>query len=223
MNTDNINDVSDIYVINLESDKNRKEDIEKQFKKYNFNINFFNAIHGKSLNYDELQTKNIIDTNIGKIKKGEIGCALSHITLWKQLLNSSKQYFIIFEDDIILYDDFEQKLKNILHELKNKKWHIVFFQEYCFRYFPKEDCNGDKYTNNTIRPKNIGYGTQAYIINKDFVDKCLNVKPTLFPITKPIDVYMVEKQRSDSDIIFLRADPILVGFKQDYSSTQHIE
>ena len=43
-------------------------------------------------------------------RRGIVGCALSHYTLWKQLVaDTTNEYYTIFEDDITLVDGFKDK------------------------------------------------------------------------------------------------------------------
>jgi len=42
--------------------------------------------------------------------KGAIGCALSHMKTWRTFLETDDEYAIIFEDDVVLEDDFINKL-----------------------------------------------------------------------------------------------------------------
>ena len=45
--------------------------------------------------------------------KGSIGCALSHLNVWKRFLKTDKKYAIVFEDDIIL-DDLTYNLSEVI-------------------------------------------------------------------------------------------------------------
>lgn len=36
------------------------------------------------------------------LTKGEIGCFLSHVSLWKKIIDNNLSYMAIFEDDIYL-------------------------------------------------------------------------------------------------------------------------
>ena len=57
-----------------------------------------------------------VDYNIN-IKKGVVGCHLSHIKLLEDLCNSDEEYFIVCEDDIII---IEPEIKNIINDLLKK-------------------------------------------------------------------------------------------------------
>ena len=104
-----------VYVINLK----RRSDRLKKFKKdceYK-NVIVIEAFDGMNI------SKNIYNKNIYyKIKNHryskditnpEIGCFVSHMSTWKKIINSDTKYNLIFEDDVILSDNFKKRLEKI--------------------------------------------------------------------------------------------------------------
>ena len=87
--------------MNLEKDVNRK--INMRNKNRLLNLEFFSAIYGKSLPKDDLQR---IKSNLGKHTKnriidlnfGEIGCALSHLSLYRHIIENKITISLILED-----------------------------------------------------------------------------------------------------------------------------
>ena len=74
--------IKNIYVINLDRNKNRLKRIDENLKKYNLSYKRFSAIDGSKLDY-----KDIIDNTTSYCRhllcnKSIIGCAMSHIKLW---------------------------------------------------------------------------------------------------------------------------------------------
>lgn len=64
----------------------------------------------------DLQHLKNVDYDI-HIKKGVVGCHLSHIKLLKDLCNSEEEYMLVSEDDIII---IEPEIKTIINNLLNK-------------------------------------------------------------------------------------------------------
>jgi len=54
-----------------------------------------------------------------------IGCGISHMNTWKLFLESNEEYAIIFEDDVILEPDFNDKLEVALKEIP-KDYDILY-------------------------------------------------------------------------------------------------
>ena len=88
------------------------------------NYEFMNAINGSLLQPNNKLLEFIKDNNFNS-RKGIIGCALSHIYLWLQLLNDEKNdYYIIIEDDIQFCYNINEKLNKLKQEFKEKD--IIF-------------------------------------------------------------------------------------------------
>ena len=52
---------------------------------------------------------------------GFIGCALSHYGLWMELLkDSTNEYYIIMEDDVILCNGYKEQISKLESEFKDK-------------------------------------------------------------------------------------------------------
>ena len=90
----------DKYVISLKSAAKRRDHIVEQFNAQNIKFKFFNAIepHENSKIATDLGL-NISDCDL---TQGEISCLLSHVSLWKMMLDQQFNYMAIFEDDILL-------------------------------------------------------------------------------------------------------------------------
>ena len=72
-----------VYVINLEKSKQRLKFISKQLSDAKVDFVRFNAIDGTKLNIDALHEDEIISAKW--LKKGQVGVAMSHMTLWKTI------------------------------------------------------------------------------------------------------------------------------------------
>lgn len=95
----------DIYVISMPKSKDRRKYILNTLR---YRFKFFDAFDGKTLSNDIKDKLSQKDKN-GKYKAsdGQIGCLLSHFTLWKQLQNNDKPVLIL-EDDVIIKDDINK-------------------------------------------------------------------------------------------------------------------
>ncbi|MFI3256079.1 MAG: glycosyltransferase family 25 protein [Psittacicella sp.] len=102
----------DIYIVNLESSKDRREYMISQLLEANVDINkthFFQAIDGRKHPAHPLFSK--YNKKVHLIRKGrtlgveELGCWASHYLLWEECLKLNKP-IIVLEDDIILTSSF---------------------------------------------------------------------------------------------------------------------
>ena len=178
-NESNISNMIDYYVINMDKDKERWKYYALWNKNHSeINIQRFPGIYGKDVDRDKL-IKNGELSNDNKILDGQLGCALSHIELWKHSLKSDKPYLLVLEDDAILPDDLSKKIEE-LEEYLPKKWDIVFLG----------GCNiyGKKYNEKMIIPtrydKRYNLCLHAVLINKKCIPKLLKI---MTPMNIPID------------------------------------
>ena len=96
------------YVINLKRRPDRLELFKKNCPLDNSKINRFEAVDGK------LSTS--IPDNFKSLSKGEVGCFLSHKLLWeKTLKQKDSDYSIIFEDDAIFTENFQEDFNDIIN------------------------------------------------------------------------------------------------------------
>jgi glycosyl transferase family 25 len=111
-----MNTIDKIFIINLDKDKERLNDSIHQLEKYGItNYERYSAIYGKLLSNEEV---NIITTDLGKIiaSRGMIGCGISHINIWKRIVNEGIKKTLILEDDFILKEDFLNKFNNVIEK-----------------------------------------------------------------------------------------------------------
>lgn len=165
---------NNIWIINLDKSTDRMDRIKKNFEKYKIKFNRFSAIYGKNV------SKEYINKNVSLTCKkllcnyGIIGCAASHKTLWKQLVDSDDDFYIIFEDDIELNEKSFEIIKKIILHLNNKEYDIDYLNLNCVNY----GCSIQK-TIFTIDEYKFGkpympLQTGAYIITKKGAEKLLN-------------------------------------------------
>jgi GR25 family glycosyltransferase involved in LPS biosynthesis len=114
-----------IFVINLKRDTDRLNKILQQFKYFNItNFEIFEGVDGKNLTYDNLKNYDSKTSKriIRELSLSEIGCALSHIEVYRRIINENKRCLII-EDDVVLSDEF----KNFIDIEIEDECDILFF------------------------------------------------------------------------------------------------
>ena len=101
----------DYYCINLDRDKTRLANVSVQFEKENIKPKRISGVNGS-----KIQTGKFIT-----LAHGTLGCFLSHIKTWKTFLKYSKQpYAVVFEDDVVLKDNFTNKFHNVLKNVPSE-------------------------------------------------------------------------------------------------------
>jgi GR25 family glycosyltransferase involved in LPS biosynthesis len=179
-------------VINCKKDKIRLEKFMDKAAKSNIpNVKKVSCINGKKLT-DADFSKMIKDKKLkhnAELTPTEIAICLSHAKCWKELLNSSSDYMVVFEDDCRPYVTFMKKFNQIMEAgldfdilwLYNGNW-------------MKTKSSYKKVTtidNITIfrETKDYNPSCSAYVITKKWA-KVLYDK--MFPIHTPVDNFMGE-------------------------------
>lgn len=207
ISSNNIN----FYVIHMEKNTNRIDNIKENENKLNNRIQIFNAIVGNNVELNNLSIyeKNLIN-NFDYRYKGEIGCYLSHLMLIKSLLNINTGYTVIFEDDFKIIDNnLDLKINNILSSID-----IDFDVLYLGNL---NNNHSNLYKNNIyyINPQQPLWGTHAYLINNKNIKKIYN---SLLNMDKAIDNKI--KENFDNKILNgLVIYPILVNQNEIFNST----
>jgi len=160
-----------IKIVNLKRRADRKEKLMKYLIKENVeNYEFIEACDAYALE----PTKEIYDLfkdNNFNFSKGVIGCAYSHMNLWKKLVSDPiNNVYIILEDDAELTENFNKKLKICYEEFNNNNMEILYLGSHSY---PKR--NTDINNLQFISRKQISAeGTFAYMISKMGAFKILN-------------------------------------------------
>jgi GR25 family glycosyltransferase involved in LPS biosynthesis len=175
------------FIVNLDRRPDRMETFINTCKQVDFlNWERFSAIDGKKL-ASTRQLQQIFENNDYNMRRGMVGCYLSHVKLFTQLINETDKTidaYLIFEDDIELQPNFKDKFVHFMKELeKNDDWDLAFLSHHV------RDNNNESFFDKKQLPSiekksvyesfllSLG-GTTAFIISKngakkflDFVDK----------------------------------------------------
>ena len=108
------------WIINLKRRSDRKLEIESKLKTQKItSYAFMNAVDGNQLIHTDHIMRMFKDNDF-QYRKGVIGCAMSHMSLWKQLIRDPEcELYVIMEDDAEFVDNFELKLHEAISLFMN--------------------------------------------------------------------------------------------------------
>jgi len=168
---------SNIKVLNLERRPDRKTSVSELFDSIEFtDYSFYKAVDGNELD-PTLELKMLFDGNDFGNRRGVVGCALSHLNIWRELLeDKNHDYYVIFEDDITLSGKF--KINFELTRLAFKHNELVFLGYHMFegkRREVKDIYDTISLAHVEFLNKNLYIGgTFAYSINKTGAKKLVD-------------------------------------------------
>jgi GR25 family glycosyltransferase involved in LPS biosynthesis len=207
MEKDNIFDLMDAYIISLKNKQNQFNKTYNLLKKAGLkNVQKFEAINGNELvmtldpvgyKHPVVNVSLVAQYSINNVRyshreipsKGVIGCYLSHITLWKKLLESDKEYMLIFEDDAVPQENnLDIKIKELINEKSD--FDIILLGNEIRDTIPLKN------KSKNLRKCIFFFGLHAYIISKKAVKKLIKY---IFPIDIQIDSYISLYNKKDSE------------------------
>jgi glycosyl transferase family 25 len=178
------------YIINLDKRTDRMAVTIPKLAQYGFTgVTRWPAVNGRSLTLDDIRKivkpeamQPIIDNKRKQhheLSIGAVGCALSHLQVWKNLLDKNKDEsaLLIFEDDTnpsLKIDD----VSNIMYQLPND-WDIFLIGTI--------DSHIDPSKKPSIEKVGGFYGLHAYMINKKCVEMLLSES---LPMDMQIDSWL---------------------------------
>ncbi|PHM47180.1 glycosyltransferase family 25 protein [Xenorhabdus miraniensis] len=103
-----------IFVINLEQDIDRKLSIQNQLEKVNLDAEFMTGVYGRELSDEQLK-KICPDFNKIYLTLGEVGCSMSHLNVYKKIIDNNIPISLVLEDDAKL----DHRLPNVLRAIES--------------------------------------------------------------------------------------------------------
>lgn len=104
------------YVINLEKDSDRRVFITEQLDKLGMAYTIFNGVYGKTLTSEEMSLHYDHKKAVAawrELTLGEIGCALSHVGVCRDMVENNVSHALILEDDARLHPDVPGVLEKL--------------------------------------------------------------------------------------------------------------
>lgn len=206
------------YVVNLDRRPDRMRDFKQ---KINNEIVYerFSAVDGTLLK-PNIQLQQIFENNDYNMRVGMVGCAMSHIKLCVELINSTYDIFCILEDDVDFVPEFSKKLKQVCQT--SVDWDMIYIGHHLHKKYRNDDCYDknkyitlEKWNASTSIERSMG-GTYGYLMTKqgakkllDFIDKT--------GMTNGIDTV---QQKSADDLNIYYAHPHLVYSKCFFPNEQ---
>lgn len=97
----------------MDKNKERLQRISGELRSMNLEYERFPAINGKTLSDSEIAVKTSLFSRTFVFTHAAIGCALSHLTLWKKAAAMPDDFVCIMEDDATFTEKFPIVLKDI--------------------------------------------------------------------------------------------------------------
>jgi len=184
------------YCINLEHRDDRRETVSKEFEREGLDVEFFRATNGRKESPTGLY-----------ISQPEYGCAMSHVRVWRDMVEKGHEIALVTEDDVRLVPDFKQKIKDLIHEASCVQWDLINIGPIC--PVVKSEVSENLYEGRAL-------STHSYVIRLACAKKLADFDPKFYKVGVdfqlnlfPIRMLCVRESLAKQECI---DDKVLVGF-----------
>ena len=176
------------FVINLDFEVERNAFMAQQLQATGIPFEIVAAVKGKALDpayiktvYDEAKTLSVQ----GKpLSLGEIGCTLSHLSIYQNMLNTNSSVAFVLEDDALLHNELPKVLEPLVKRMAAETKPMVYLLTHLIRY--KRNPALAVTPGYTLHPMIDACCAHGYLINKAAAQEMLQL---FSPITYPIDAW----------------------------------
>lgn len=148
------------FLVNLDKNPERLKFMDGQLQRLGIGYERIPAIHGAGLTaeqkrsaYRSFRARLVRGT---PLSDGEIGCALSHCTIYRRIVTENIAAALVLEDDIVISDEFTTVLTEAIARFDKDKRQVVIFSDY--------GVPPDNHPKHGIVSTDVAHCTDAYLI-----------------------------------------------------------
>ncbi|MFZ4772629.1 MAG: glycosyltransferase family 25 protein [Chlamydiia bacterium] len=189
----NLKPIDCIYVINLECRPDKWERMNNLFLEEDKHATRFIGVDGFDLSIDDQLL--LTNGNPLNLSPGQIGCFLSHLSVYQHAFEHEFNYIWICEDDLVLVSDLE-RIPELINELnlRDPDWDVLYTDRESIgfdgRPFPERTLYLDpdrmddtlyflkkfkrKTISKNIQKLGLRFGAYSYIVSKKGIQKYIN-------------------------------------------------
>lgn len=150
------------YLVNLSEARDRLEFQKDQFKSLGLCFKRFEACRDDESCVDRFRWWCV---TLRPRVRGEVGCARSHATIYRKLVESGEACAAVFEDDIVLSKSMAQALVAAERKCREDPKAVVLFGDH--RRFNRGEPVADEGTEIGIEPTDWDHSTEGYAIGRE--------------------------------------------------------
>ncbi|XP_022449053.1 procollagen galactosyltransferase 2 isoform X2 [Delphinapterus leucas] len=216
---------NEIFMINLKRRKDRRDRMLRTLYEQEIEVKIVEAVDGKALNTSQLKALNIEmlpgyrdPYSSRPLTRGEIGCFLSHYSVWKEVIDRELEKTLVIEDDVRFEHQFKKKLTKLMDDIDRVQldWELIYIGRK--RMQLKEP---EKAVPNVVNlvEADYSYWTLGYVISLEGAQKLVGANPfgKMLPVDEflpimynkhPVAEYM--EHYESRDLKAFSAEPLLI-------------
>lgn len=168
-----------VFIINLEKDTHRRKNIQKEIEESELcNVEFINAVDGYAMT-DEQLMNSVFNYPECQLTKGEVGCALSHLKIYRKIVDEKIPLTLILEDDALLSPGINDTL-NEIKNLDDCSAPNIYLLNKAKSYIKNKKIESKNFNFYSIYEASYAYG---YVVNYQAAQKLIeNMSPIRFEV-----------------------------------------
>jgi glycosyl transferase family 25 len=180
-----------VFVVSMPTALERRVHMQQELGQHGIAFTFFDALNGQQA--EQALRDYGLRAEAGALSPGELGCALSHITLWLRLLASPAQVMTVLEDDVFLGRDAQIFLCRSDWLPTPPAQHLVKIEKYQEAVLLGPA--GAQIKGRSLHPlRSDHWGTVAYVLGRTAAQELLDALARA-PLNQAIDHFMFEHFR----------------------------
>lgn len=192
-----------IFIVSLKQDVEKRATISKVLNSFSLDYTFIDAVYGKELSIeylDSLRNKSsgVLANRSYPATSGEIGCTLSHLKTYQEVIDRGLEWACILEDDVILDERFEMFIKQFqsnnldIHNLYLLGGQTPSSKKYIIKSIKNIKNIGSQNFYKTIKSERIIFRTCCYLIRSNLAESLISLAADEFILADDW-VHLVEK------------------------------
>ena len=191
------------YLVNLDKNRERLLFMDEQLVRLSIVYERFTAVYGATLSSGEKarcvnQFRAFLARGT-KLSDGQIGCALSHVGIYRRMLEQRVEVALVLEDDIIIEQGFNDLVAEVEKFIDSERAQVVILSAW----------NAPLLERGIVRVRSAGC-TDAYVITHKAAEKIIRYN---FPVISVADSWTRWSKRGGIEVY--RAYPTLVHQDND--------
>ncbi|XP_060697509.1 procollagen galactosyltransferase 1 isoform X2 [Hemiscyllium ocellatum] len=172
----------EVFLINLKRRPEKRKRMLQALYEQEIDCKVVDAVDGSALNSSTIKSMGInmlpgyYDPFSGRtLTKGEVGCFLSHYSIWKEVVDRNLSKAVVFEDDVRFEAYFKRKLVRLLRDIENVglNWDLIYLGRK--QVNPKQEEASANVPNLVVAE--YSYWTLAYAISQQGAKKLIDSDP----------------------------------------------
>lgn len=202
------------FIINLASSAGRRATIAAQCDAAGLDYEFISAVNGHTLTEAEI-AQHTRAVNYA-FKSGEIGCALSHLAIYRKMQNEKIAQALILEDDALLTAQLSAVLSSPAMQLPKNSPTLVLLSR-VNRYINKAVASVTETAH--LYPVYSATTAHAYVINLEAAKRLLKL---LYPVWMVADKWCLFEEYGAMKLLAVHPAPVLLHDLAQQTTIQQI-